>query len=318
LLVPLQEKGAGRGGRIKNPERKEVLGDGIMFQGSVKARLQKRSKEKMTTPQTPDLSAIKGRQQMAWSSGDYGKVGVTLVLMAELLAEAADLKSGQKVLDIASGNGNASLAAARRFAEVTAIDYVPMLLEEGRQRAQAEGLSVDFREDDAENLPFEDASFDVVISTLGVMFAPDQQKAAEELLRVLKPGGTIAMASWVPDGYIGELFKTLGKYVPPPPGLNPPFRWGTEEGLDELLDGGIGSLQTRRRTFVWRFVSARQHVEFMREYYGPMNKAFGALEEEGQNALEQDLISLAERYDHSEDGTAVLHADYLEVVATRR
>jgi len=272
----------------------------------------------MTTPQTPDLSAIKERQQKAWSSGDYGKVGVTLVLMAELLAEAADLEAGQKVLDIASGNGNASLAAARRFTEVTAIDYVPMLLEEGRQRAQAEGLSVDFREGDAENLPFEDASFDVVVSTLGVMFAPDQQKAAEELLRVVRPGGTIAMVNWVPDSYIGELFKTIGKYVPPPPGLKPPFRWGTEEGLDELLDGGIGSLQTRRRTHVWRFPSARHHVEFMRGYYGPLNKAFGALEEEGQNALEQDLISLAERYDRSEDGTVVLHADYLEVVATRR
>jgi SAM-dependent methyltransferase len=272
----------------------------------------------MTTPQTPNLSAVKERQQMAWSTGDYGKVGVTLVVMSEQLAEAADLRSGQKVLDVASGNGNASLAAARRFCEVTAIDYVPMLLEEGRQRAQAEGLSVDFREGDAENLPFEDASFDVGISTLGVMFAPDQQKAADELLRVVKPGGTIAMANWAPDGYIGELFKTLGKHVPPPPGLKPPFRWGTEEGLDELLNGGIGSLQTRRRTFVWRFPSARHHVEFMRGYYGPMNKAFGALDEEGQNALEQDLISLAERYDHSDDETTVLHSDYLEVVATRR
>ena len=272
----------------------------------------------MTTPQNPDLAAIKGRQQKAWSAGDYGKVGVTLVLMAELLAEAADLKAGQRVLDVASGNGNASLAAARRFTEVTAIDYVPMLLEEGRKRAEAEGLTVDFREGDAENLPFEDASFDVVVSTLGVMFAPNQQKAAEELLRVVKPGGTIAMVNWVPDSYIGELFKTIGKYVPPPPGLKPPFRWGTEEGLDELLDGGIGSLQTRRRTHVWRFPSARHHVEFMRGYYGPLNKAFGALEEEGQNALEQDLISLADRYDRSEDGTSVLHADYLEVVATRR
>src|SRR5215204_1640499 len=272
----------------------------------------------MTTPQTPDLATIKGRQQKAWSSGDYGKVGVTLLIMAEQLVEAADLQPGHRVLDVASGNGNASLAAARRFGEVTAVDYVPTLLEEGRKRAEAEGLTIDFVEGDAEDLAFEVASFDVGISTLGIMFAPNQDRAAEELLRVVKPGGTIAMANWVPDGYIGELFKTIGRYVPPPPGLKPPFRWGTEEGLDELLDGGIGSLQTRRRTFVWRFVSARQHVEFMREYYGPMNKAFGALEEEGQNALERDLISLAERYDRSEDGTAVLHADYLEVVATRR
>jgi SAM-dependent methyltransferase len=272
----------------------------------------------MTTPQTPDLTTIKGRQKKAWSAGDYGKVGVTLTIMAELLAEAADLKPGQKVLDVASGNGNASLAAARRFGDVTAIDYVPMLLEEARKRAEAEGLSIDFREGDAEELPFEDSSFDAVLSTLGVMFAPDQQKAAEELLRVVKPGGTIALASWVPDGYIGELFKTIGRYVPPPAGLKPPFRWGTEEGLEELLDGGIGSLRSRRRTFVWRFPSERHHVGFMREYYGPLNKAFGVLDEEGQKALERDLISLAERHNHSENGTAVLHADYLEIVATRR
>jgi SAM-dependent methyltransferase len=272
----------------------------------------------MTTPQTPDLETIKGRQQKAWSSGDYGKVGVLLLVMAEQLVEAADLQPGHRVLDVASGNGNASLAAARRFGEVTAVDYVPMLLQEGRKRAEAEGLTIDFVEGDAEDLAFEDASFDVGISTLGIMFAPNQDRAAEELLRVVKPGGTIAMANWVPDGYIGELFKTIGRYVPPPPGLKPPFRWGTEEGLDELLDGGIGSLQTRRRTFVWRFPSARHHVEFMREYYGPLNKAFDALDEDDQNGLEQDLISLAERYNHSENGTAVLHADYLEVVATRR
>jgi SAM-dependent methyltransferase len=272
----------------------------------------------MTTPQTPDLPTIKGRQQKAWSTGDYGKVGVTLALMAELLAEAADLKPGQKVLDVASGNGNAALAAARRFSEVTGIDYVPMLLVEARKRAQAEGLTIDLQEGDAEELPFEDASFDAALSTLGVMFAPDQEKAAAELLRVVKPGGTIGMANWVPDGYVADLFRTIGRYVPPPAGLKPPFRWGTEEGLDELLDGGIGSLQTRRRTFVWRFPSVRHHVDFMRGYYGPLNKAFGALDEEGQSALERDLISLAERYNHSDDGTAVLHADYLEVVATRR
>jgi SAM-dependent methyltransferase len=272
----------------------------------------------MTTPQTPDLTAIKGRQQKAWSTGDYGKVGVTLLMMGEQLAEAANLKPGHKVLDVASGNGNASLAAARRFCDVTGIDYVPMLLDEARNRAEAEGLEIDLLEGDAEDLPFEDASFDAVLSTLGVMFAPDQEKAAGELLRVVKPGGTIGMANWVPDGYVADLFRTIGRYVPPPAGLKPPFRWGTEEGLDELLDGGIGSLQTRRCTFVWRFPSVRHHVEFMRTYYGPLNKAFGALDEEGQSALERDLISLAERYNRSENGTAVLHADYLEAVVTRR
>jgi len=271
----------------------------------------------MTTQQNPDLTAIKGRQQKAWSSGDYGKVGVTLLMIAEHLSEAVDLHPGQRVLDVACGNGNTSLAAARRFCEVVGIDYVPMLLDEGRQRAQAGGLTVDFREGDAEDMSFPDASFDVVLSTLGVMFAPNQQKAAGELLRVVKPGGTIGMANWVPDGYVGDLFRTIGKYVPPPPGLKPPFRWGTEDGLRELLGDGVGSLQTRRRSFMWRFPSARHHVEFMRGYYGPLHKAFQTLDEEGQEALEGDLISVVEHYNRSGDGTAVWPADYLEVVATR-
>jgi SAM-dependent methyltransferase len=272
----------------------------------------------MTTPQTPDLTTIKGRQQKAWSSGDYGKVGVTLLMMGEQLAEAVDLKPGESVLDVASGNGNAALAAARRFADVTALDYVPMLLEEGRKRAEAEGLPVGFVEGDAENLPFEDASFDVVLSTLGVMFAPDQQKAADELLRVVRPGGKIGLASWAPDSYVGDLFRTMGKYVPPPPGLKPPFRWGTEEGLGELLGEGVASLQANRRSLVWRFRSARHHVEFMLEYYGPLNRALGTLDEEQRQAFERDLISLVERHNRSDDGTAIWPADYLEVVATRR
>jgi len=272
----------------------------------------------MTTQQTLDLAAIKGRQQKAWSAGDYGRVGVTLTIMGELLAEAVDPKPGQRVLDVACGNGNASLAAARRFCDVTGIDYVPMLLDEARKRAEAEGLSIDLREDDAEGLSFEDATFDVVLSTLGVMFAPDQDKAARELLRVCKPGGTIGMVNWVPDGYVGDLFRTIGKHVPPPAGLNTPFRWGTEEGLDELLHGGVGSLQTRRRSLVWRFPSASHHVEFMRGYYGPLHKAFEVLDEEAQRALQEDLISLVERYNRSDDGTAVWSADYLEVIATRR
>jgi SAM-dependent methyltransferase len=284
----------------------------------LKADFPERRTDEMTTPQTPDLATIKGRQQKAWSSGDYGKVGVTLLIMGEQLAEALDLRAGQRVLDVACGNGNASLAAARRFCDVTGIDYVPMLLDEARKRAEAEGLGVDFREGDAEQLPFEDASFDVVLSTLGVMFAPDQEKAAKELLRVCKPGGTIGMANWAPDSYVGELFKSIGKHVPPPPGLKPPFRWGTEEGLQELLGEGIGSLQTRRRSLVWRFSSARHHVEFMRDYYGPLNKAFGTLDEGGQEALSGDLISLVDRHNRSGDETAVWPADYLEVVAARR
>jgi SAM-dependent methyltransferase len=272
----------------------------------------------MMTTRTPDLKIIKGRQQKAWSTGDYGKVGVTLLMIAEHLSEAVDVRPGQRVLDVASGNGNTALAAARRFGEVVGIDYVPALLEQGRERAQADGLLVDFREGDAENLPVPDASFDVVLSTIGVMFAPNQEKAAGELLRVVRPGGRIGLANWVPDGYVGDLFRTIGKYVPPPAGLKPPFRWGTEEGLRELLGDGVGSLQTRRRSFMWRFPSARHHVEFMRGYYGPLSKAFEALDEGGQQALEGDLISLVEQYNRSDDGTAVWPADYLEVVATRR
>jgi SAM-dependent methyltransferase len=277
-----------------------------------------RGVHEMMTTQTLDLTAIKGRQQKAWSSGDYGKVGATLTVIAELMAEAADLHPGERVLDVACGNGNTSLAAALRFCEVVGIDYVPMLLDEGRQRAEADGLAIDFREGDAEAIPFADASFDVVLSTIGVIFAPDQEKAANELMRVCKPGGRIGMANWVPDGYVGDLFKTIGKYVPPPPGLKSPFRWGTQDGLRELFGEGMGSLQTRRRTFVWRFPSARHHVQFMRGYYGPLHKAFEALDEGGQQALEEDLISLVENYNRSGNGTAVWPADYLEVVAARR
>ena len=272
----------------------------------------------MIATQPPDLTVIKGRQQKAWSAGDYGKVGVTLLMIAELLAEAVDLHPGQRVLDVASGNGNTSLAAARRFCEVVGIDYVPMLLDEGRERAKADGLAVDFREGDAEALPFPDASFDVVLSTIGVMFAPNQEKAAAELLRVVRPGGKIGMANWVPDGYVGDLFRTMGKYVSPPSGLKPPFRWGTEEGVRELLGDGVSSLEIRRRSFVWRFPSARHHVEFMRGYYGPLQKAFETLDEQGQKALEEGLISVVEHYNRSGDATAVWPADYLELVATRR
>jgi SAM-dependent methyltransferase len=273
---------------------------------------------KVTTIQDPSVVTIKERQHKAWSSGDYSKVGVTLLMVGELLAEAADLQPNENVLDVVCGNGNTSLAAARRFCDVTGVDYVPMLLDEGRERARAEDLSVNFQEGDSEDLPFPDASFDVVLSTLGVMFAPDQEKAAGELLRVCKPWGRIGMANWVHDGYVGDLFKTIGKYVPPPPGLKSPFRWGTQDGLRELFGGGIGSVQTRRRSLVWRFRSAWHHVEFMRLYYHPLHKAFEALDEDRQKALEEDLVSLVEHHNRSGNGTAVWPADYLEVVVARR
>jgi ubiquinone/menaquinone biosynthesis C-methylase UbiE len=283
-----------------------------------KTGLRKEDRGMATQPQAPDLTVIKERQQKAWSSGDYGKVGVMLVIMGELLCESVDLRPGQRVLDVACGNGNASLAAARRYGEVVGVDYVPELLQEGRERARAEGLGVDFREGDAEDLPFPDASFDVVLSTLGTMFAPNQEKVAEELLRVLKPGGKVGMANWTPDSFVGEMFKTIGKYVPPPAGLKTPLLWGTEERLRELFGDRIDSLRTERRSFVWRFPSARYFVDFFRTYYGPMFKTFEALDEEGRESLERDLIGLVERYNRSGDETAVLPSDYLEVVAVRR
>jgi ubiquinone/menaquinone biosynthesis C-methylase UbiE len=269
-------------------------------------------------PQAPDLRAIKQRQQKAWSTGDYGKIGVPLILMAERLCEAVDLYPGAKVLDVACGNGNTALAAARRFGEVVGLDYVPMLLEEGKERARAEGLPIDFREGDAEDLPFEDASFDAVLSTLGVMFAPDQERAAGELLRVLKPGGKIGMANWTPDSFVGELFRTMGKRVPPPTGLKPPFLWGTQERVGELFAENLSELRAERRTFVFRYPSAEYYVEYMRDYYGPMSKAFEALDEEGQQGLHRDLVELVGRYNRSGEETAVWPVGYLEVVATKR
>jgi ubiquinone/menaquinone biosynthesis C-methylase UbiE len=270
-----------------------------------------------TQPQEPNLGAIKERQQKAWSSGDYGKVGVTLVIMAERLCEAADLRSGQQVLDVATGNGNAALAAARRFCDVIGIDYVPMLLEEGRERAKAERLQVDFWEGDAEKLSFTDASFDVVLSTLGVMFAPNQERVASELLRVCRPGGRICLANWTPDGFIGHFFRTIGKHVPPPPLPNSPFRWGTEEGVRELLGDGVAELRAERRSFAFRYRSAQHFVDYFRGYYGPSLKAFETLDAEGKESLERDLIELIGRFNSSGDETVVVPSDYFEVVAIR-
>src|SRR5262245_36962050 len=182
-------------------------------------------------PAPPDLVTVKSKQQAAWSAGNYAVVGTTLQIVGESLCEALDLRAGQTVLDVAAGNGNASLAAARRFCTVTSTDYVGTLLARGRQRAEAEGLAIAFREADAEALPFADASFDVVVSTFGVMFTPDQPRAARELLRVCKSGGAIGLANWTPDGFIGQLFKTIGKYAPPAPGAKSPALWGTRERL---------------------------------------------------------------------------------------
>ena len=267
---------------------------------------------------TMKLEVIKEKQQKTWASGNYAVIGNQLVIIGELLCEAVDVRAGDKVLDVATGGGNTAISAARRFCDVTGIDYVPELIESARKRAEVEGVEVTFEVGDAEDLPYPDASFDVVLSTLGVMFAPDQEKTAGELLRVCRPGGKIGLANWTPDGYIGNMFRTQGKHVPPPPGIKPPPLWGTEERLRELFGEGVASLEVTRRSYVWRYSSARHFVEYFRTYYGPTLKAFEALDADGQEALARDLEELLESFNISDDATLVVPSDYLEVVALRR
>jgi ubiquinone/menaquinone biosynthesis C-methylase UbiE len=265
----------------------------------------------------PNLRAIKDRQQKTWTSGNYARIGNTLVIMGELLCEAVDLHAGDKILDVATGSGNTAISAARRFCDATGIDYVPELIEDARKRAEVEGMEITFDVGDAEDLPYPDASFDVVLSTLGVMFAPDQEKVAEELLRICRPGGKIGLANWTPEGFIGNMFRTLGKHVPPPPGIKPPPLWGTEERLRELLGEGVASLGVTQRSYKFRYPSAGHFVEYFRSYYGPTLKAFESLDPDGQEALAEDLEELLERWNTSGDATLVVPSDYLEVVAVR-
>ena len=270
------------------------------------------------TSATPDLAALKDRQQAAWSSGDYAVVGTTLQIVGEELCEALDLRAGQKVLDVAAGNGNAGLAAAHRWCDVTSTDYVPSLLDRGRARASAEGLTIKFKEADAEALPFGDGTFDAVVSTFGVMFTPNQNQAAAELLRVCKSGGKIGLANWTPDGFIGQVFKTLGKYMPPPAGVKSPALWGTREHLVEMFGSAAISVETEPRHFNFRYRSAEHFLDVFRNYYGPMLKAFAALDEARQNSLKDDLNALIARMNKANDGTMVVPSEYLEVVITKR
>jgi SAM-dependent methyltransferase len=265
-----------------------------------------------------DLAAIKTKQQAAWSSGDYAVIGTTLQIVGESLCEAVDIRAGQRVLDVAAGNGNATLAAARRWCDVVSTDYVGSLLERAKARAAAEGLAVQFEQADAENLQFTDASFDVVLSTFGVMFTPDQEKAAAEMARVCKPGGKIGMANWTPSSFIGELFKVIGRYIPPAAGLKPPSLWGTEDRLRELFAGRLGSLEAPRKNFVFRYRSPQHWIDTFRTYYGPTHKAFGALDAGKQASLEQDMIQLAQRFNTATDGAMVVPSEYLEVVIVRK
>ena len=255
----------------------------------------------VTTTPTPDLKAIKTRQQAAWSSGDYAVIGTTLQIVGEQLAEAMDLRAGQTVLDVAAGNGNATLAAARRWCEVTSTDYVDSLLALGRKRAEAEGLRVKFQIADAEDLPFADASFDAVVSTFGGMFSPDQDRTAAEMVRVCRSGGRIGLANWTPEGFVGQMFKTIGKYLPPPTGVKSPAVWGTRSWVEATFAAAASTITAEPRYFTFRYRSAQHFLEVFRTYYGPVLKAFEALDAAGRKALARDLIELVGHFNTSGD-----------------
>jgi ubiquinone/menaquinone biosynthesis C-methylase UbiE len=265
-----------------------------------------------------DLDAVRKAQQQTWSEGDFAMVANLVMMPSEQLAESLEIVPGERVLDVACGSGNAALATARRsWGDVVGVDFVPALLERGRERAAAERLDVEFVEGDAAELPFDDAEFDVVTSIFGAMFAPDQEKTAAELLRVCKPGGRIGMGNWTPDGGVGGMFMTVAKHAPPPPGLNPPLLWGTEERLRQLFGDGISDLRIERRISRQPFRSADHYLDFFRTYFGPVKVAFERVGSEGEEALERDLRAYLEQANTAGDRALVLEAEYLEVIATR-
>jgi SAM-dependent methyltransferase len=268
-------------------------------------------------PAVPDYVAIKSKQNAAWASGDYAKIGTTLQIVGENLAEAMDLSPASKVLDVAAGNGNATLAFARRWCEVTSTDYVDTLLAHGRARAEAEALNVTYQIADAEQLPFEIGTFDAVVSTFGVMFAPNQLKAASEMLRVCRAGGKIGMANWTPEGFIGQVFKTLGKHIAPPPGVSSPALWGNKAWIEEVFAPKSRSLMTSDRAFIFRYRSPDHFVDFFRTYYGPVHKAFLALDPARQAALAADLHATVARFNTAADGSMRVPSDYVEIVITK-
>lgn len=276
------------------------------------------STQKTSIPAAPDYVAIKQRQQTTWASGDFAVIGTTLQIVGESLAEAADIRAGERVLDVAAGNGNATLAAARRFAEVTSTDYVPALLDNGRARAAAEGLQVDFRIADAENLPFTDGSFDVALSTFGAMFTPDHTRPGREMLRVVRDGGRIGLANWTPEGFIGQLFKVIGNYIPAPVGLKSPALWGTEPHIVELFGRQATEIRTVRRNFNFRYRSTAHWIQIFRDFYGPTHKAFAALDPAGQDALAKDITTLLNRCNIAGPASLVVPSEYLEVVIERK
>jgi ubiquinone/menaquinone biosynthesis C-methylase UbiE len=269
-------------------------------------------------PVASELASLKNRQHAAWSSGNYAVIGTTLQIVGEELCEALDLRAGSKVLDVAAGNGMASLAAARRWCDVTSTDYVPALLERGRARASADGMAIEFAEADAENLPFDRDSFDVVLSTFGVMFTPNQDQAAAELLRVCKPRGKIGLANWTPEGFIGQVFKTLGKYLPPPTSAKSPALWGTRARLSEMFEADANSVKAESRIFNFRYRSPEHFLDVLRTFYGPVLKAFATLDPAKQEELRNDLHALIVRMNRSGDRTMIVPSEYLEVIITKR
>jgi SAM-dependent methyltransferase len=271
----------------------------------------------MTMTATPTLNELKERQQKTWSSGDYGKIAWLTVPLADVLCDAVDLRPGATVLDVATGTGHVALAAARRFCAVTGVDYVPALLETAQRRAEAEGLQVDVREGDAEQLPFAEASFDYVLSALGVMFTADHQRAADELVRVCQPGGVIGMVNWTPTGFVGEMLKTVGSHVPPPAGAQPPPLWGTEEYVRELLGDRVSDVSFTVGTITERFPSSEFFADFFVTHYGPTLKAAESLSDDTRRVFRDDLVALADRSNRAADGTLVTDWEYLVVVATR-
>lgn len=278
-----------------------------------------RSVAQLATPTAPpDFNVIKARQHATWASGDYSVIGTTLQIVGESLAEAVDIRGGERVLDVAAGNGNATLAAARRFAQVVSTDYVSELLEKGAARARADGLAVTHQVADAEQLPFDDASFDVVLSTFGAMFAPQQERTAGEMLRVVRDGGRIGLANWTPEGFIGQLFEVIGAYVPPPPGLRSPLQWGTEPRIVELFGSQATALRCERRIFNFRYLSPAHWLQVFRDYYGPTHKAFAALDRKGRDALAADITALLERLNVGGGRSLVVPSEYLEVAIARR
>jgi ubiquinone/menaquinone biosynthesis C-methylase UbiE len=264
-----------------------------------------------------DLKAVKAKQQAAWSSGDYAVVGTTLQIVGEQLAEAMDLRAGQTVLDVAAGNGNVTLAAARRWCEVTSTDYVESLLARGRKRADAEGLQVKFQFADAEDLPFADASFDAVVSTFGVMFSPDQDRTAAEMVRVCRPCGRIGLANWTPESFVGQMFKAIGKHLPPPSGVKSPALWGTRSWVEATFAPSASKVAAEPRHFIFRYRSPQHFLDTFRAYYGPAHKAFEALDAPGRKALADDIIDLVGRFNRSGDATVVVPSEYLEVIVTK-